>query len=108
MALLCTLANAESIAPVIRGTEATLTFGGAGIIIRPASGQGEAKEIARTKGGDCPEHWLNFLECIRTREKPNADVERSYQVQTAMNMGVLALREKKVVRFDAGREEIVV
>jgi len=105
--LMCTLANAEGIAPIIRGTEATLTFGGPGIILKPASGQGEMQEIPRAPGGDVAEHWLNFLACIRSGEPPYSDAERGYQVQTAMNMGILSLRERKLVRFDAEHERIV-
>ena len=105
--LMCTLANAEGIAPIVRGTEAALTFGGPGIILKPASGQGDVREIPRAAGGNIAEHWLNFLACIRTGDQPYSDVERGYQVQTAMNMGILSLRERKLVRFDAEQERIV-
>ncbi len=108
VSLTCTLANAEGIETVVRGTEATLTFGGPGILLKPADGKGDVKEIARTQGGNITEHWLNFLECIRTGGKPYSDAERGYQVQTAMNMGILSLREQKVARFDADKERIIV
>ncbi len=108
VSLTCTLANAEGIEPVIRGTEATLTFSGPGVLLKPASGQGDAREVPRQQGGDITEHWVNFLECIRTGEKPYSDAERGYQVQTAMSMGILSLREQKTARFDPEKERIIV
>ena len=52
-------------------------------------------------------HWKNFLDCVRTREKPVTDVEFGYRVQVALNMAMLSFLQKKVATFDLAKEEIV-
>ncbi|MFQ6131731.1 MAG: Gfo/Idh/MocA family protein [Armatimonadota bacterium] len=107
--LMCTLANAHGLPTVVRGVEGTMTFEGPGIMIRPPHGsKAEPRQIARERGGGVAEHWQNLLHCVRTREQPWSDVVMGYHVQTALNMGVLALRKRKVARFDAERERIIV
>ena len=107
--LMCTLANSVGLPTVIRGVEGTMTFDGPGLRIHPPEGSTKpVQDIAREQGGDLPEHWLNFLECIRTREQPFSDVQLGYWVQTAMCMGTIALREARIIRFDAQREKMIV
>jgi predicted dehydrogenase len=95
--------------PVIRGWEGTITFEGDKIVVRPQPGvEKPVKEITIEHGESMLDHWRNFLTCCRTREKPWSPIEElGYHVQTALQMGVLSLREGKVARFDREREEIV-
>ncbi len=46
---------------------------------------------------DLADNWLN---CMRSREKPVYDVMRGYQVMVAIRMGVDSYREGKVMFFD--------
>jgi len=106
--LMCTLANARGITTMVRGTEGTISFEGKGIVVYPAQGSKKQKqEIARTRPGSVLEHWRDFVRCVRTREQPRSDVDTALWVQTALIMGVLSLRERKLARFDAKRAEIV-
>jgi len=95
--------------PVIRGWDGTITFEGDSIVVRPQPGvQRPAREVRIERGESMLEHWRNFLNCCRTREKPWSPVEDlGYHVQTALQMGVLSLREKEVARFDREKEQIV-
>ncbi len=52
-------------------------------------------------------HMKNFLECIRTREKPRLDADTAYRAQVTISMGVMALRQGKVLYFDPDLEEVV-
>ena len=52
-------------------------------------------------------HWKNFIQCVRTREKPASDVEFGYQVQVALNMAMLSLLQKKVAQFDFAKKDII-
>ena len=45
-------------------------------------------------------HLSNWLECIRTRQKPNAPVEAAISADSAAHMGNIAYREDKVARWD--------
>lgn len=51
-------------------------------------------------------HMKNFLECIRTRERPRLDADTAYRAQVTISMGVMALRRGKVLYFDPDLEEV--
>jgi hypothetical protein len=52
-------------------------------------------------------HMANFLECVKTRKKPNLDADTAYRAQVAITMGVQSYREGKVLFFDPNKEEVV-
>jgi predicted dehydrogenase len=109
VAILGTQVNARGIETCVRGSEATLCFSGPGIQLFSADGKAEPiREVPREKPGDAREMWVNFLECVKSREKPWSDVRTQYYVQTAINMGELSLFEGKTAHFDAERERIVI
>jgi hypothetical protein len=49
-------------------------------------------------------HIANFLECVRSRRRPVADVEIGYRSVTACLVGVIAYRLGRKVRWDAKAE----
>lgn len=51
-------------------------------------------------------HMKNFLDCMKTREKPNLDADTAYRAQVTISMGVMALRQGKVLYFDPDLEEV--
>ena len=51
-------------------------------------------------------HMKNFLECMRTRQRPNLDADTAYRAQVTITMGVMALRQGKVLYFDPDLEEV--
>jgi hypothetical protein len=53
-------------------------------------------------------HWKNFIDCVRSREKPVSDVEFGFKVQVALNMAMLSYLHKKIAQFDFVKEEILV
>jgi len=105
--VLGTIANEWGIPTLIRGEDATMLFEGPGIIIQPQSGvKKERLEIKRERDGSDAEHMRNFIECIRTRQKPYSDIDLGYHVQTALIMGMLSFIHSKVAHFDAQTETI--
>jgi predicted dehydrogenase len=58
-----------------------------------------------TAGG--MEHMTNWLQCCRTRKKPNADIEAGYSHSVAVSMAIQAYQTGKRVTFDPTRHEIV-
>ena len=52
-------------------------------------------------------HVSNFLECCRTRQRPNADVLIGHRSAQASHLGNIAYMEKRRIDFDAQREEIL-
>lgn len=108
-----TLANAYVSEPAIRGDEGTITLQNPGewnagfdsLTLIPR--QGQAQVVPAGKMDPTALHWQNFLDCVRTRQKPVSSVEFGYHVTVALNMAMLSLLKDVVVRYDAAREEIV-
>ncbi|HIJ51657.1 MAG TPA: Gfo/Idh/MocA family oxidoreductase [Planctomycetes bacterium] len=95
--------------PVIRGWQGSLTIEKNEIVFIPA--QGSKKKLQRfgIKGGeDFVGYWQKFLDCCRSRKTDTlSPMDLAYHVQTALQMGMLGLRQGKVARFDKTREKIL-
>ena len=50
----------------------------------------------------------NWMECVRTRKTPNADIEAGYRHSVALCMTIAALHTGQRVTFDDKRQEVVV
>ena len=109
----CTLANNYPPEAAIRGDEGTLTLQNPGewnagfdsVTVVPM--KGESRVFPAGKLDPTPLHWQNFLQCVRTREKPVSDVEFGLHVQAALNMALLSFLKEKVARFDFKKQQIV-
>jgi predicted dehydrogenase len=96
--------------PVIRGWEGTLTIEGNEIVFVPAEGSTKkAQRFAIEHGEDFVGYWKKFLDCCRAgKPETLSTMDLAYHVQTALQMGMLALRAGKTARFDAENEKILV
>lgn len=105
--LSCTLGNDTGIPTVIRGFEGTITFENNNIVVTPQPGVDRPKKVDPIQRKESMVgFWRNFLSCCQSREKPWSDMELAYHVQVPLQMGVYALRERDVIKFDHVREEI--
>jgi len=95
--------------PVVRGWEGTLTVEGKEIAFYPAEGsEKKAQRFPIEHGEDLADHFQNLVDCCRERRQDtNSPMDLAFHVQTALQMGYLALREGKTARFDAEKETIV-
>ncbi len=69
------------------------------------------KVVASANTGADPStsaHVRNWMECIRSRKQPNANVKAGYQHSVALCMVIKALETGKKVTFDSKRQEVVV
>ena len=115
VAVLGTQANDYGIPDVVRGWDATVLFQAPGIVIQPAAESKKERREVAVQRGEAAEgsrdafenHWRDLLDCCRTRKQPQGNIDLAYHVQTVLQMGILSLRENKVARFDAEREEII-
>ena len=66
------------------------------------------KLIEESTGGgpDLAAHHQNFLDCIRTGSRPNADIEINHLSTTLCHLGNIATRTGRVVNFDPAKEQI--
>jgi predicted dehydrogenase len=51
-------------------------------------------------------HVRNFLDCVKSRERPIADVEEGHRVATACHLANISLLTGRKIRWDAEKEEI--
>jgi predicted dehydrogenase len=52
-------------------------------------------------------HMRNWMECVRSRKTPNADINAGYQHSTALCMTIAALHTGKRVTFDEEKQQVV-
>ncbi len=67
-------------------------------------------ETAADTGADnaTSANMKNWMECVRSRKTPNADVEAGYNHSVALCMTIAAIQTGQRVTFDDARQEIVV
>lgn len=66
------------------------------------------KKDARGEGpGTLESHVLNWMECIRSRKTPAADIRAGYDHSVALCMTIAALHSGKRVAFDESRQALV-
>ncbi|MDZ7374417.1 MAG: Gfo/Idh/MocA family oxidoreductase [candidate division KSB1 bacterium] len=96
------------------GTEGTLYVSRSGYWLYPEMREGEEDQrvgrmLAVQRGGSPMNepHVRNFLDCIRSRERPICDVEVGHYTTTAAHLGNIALWTAQRIVWDAEREQIV-
>ena len=116
------MANSQHIPGLIRGHGATLTmvehgrFEGFSPFITLKAEKQRGKFIvpeleAKFEGKDeikipvvdnptMPTHVGNFLDCMRSRQKPTLDVETAARAQVLISLAVMSYREGRVLYFD--------
>ncbi|MGH9763957.1 MAG: gfo/Idh/MocA family oxidoreductase, partial [Blastocatellia bacterium] len=52
-------------------------------------------------------HMRNWMECVRSRKTPNADIHAAYNHSVALCMTIAALHTGKRVTFDDAKQEVV-
>jgi predicted dehydrogenase len=52
-------------------------------------------------------HVKNFIECVRSRKKPAADVESGHKSTIIAHLGNIAFRTGRKIKWDAAKEEII-
>ncbi len=62
--------------------------------------EGNGKTTRPAPLGDSTHHMKNFFDCIRSREKPSADIEAGFGHAVASLMAEKSLLEKRAVRAD--------
>jgi predicted dehydrogenase len=123
LVLSSSMANSTHIPGLIRGHEATL------VMVEHGRFEGQTDSISVTaerpfrdefykkygtervvipvedKGPDA--HMKNFLECVRTRQKPVLDALTGYKAQVTISLGVQSYREGRVLYFDEQSQKVV-
>ena len=75
-------------------------------------GTGDARksmlEESTDPGSEQPEaHVRNFIDCVKSRKRPNADVEEGHLSAILCHLGNIATRLGRSLKWDADKEQIV-
>lgn len=108
--LISSLANDTPVAHHLRGHKATLEFTPTGFVIRPQRlYEKDVKEYVhkKTGGEDTELHLRNLLRAIRGLEPLKCDEMLGYYGVAACQFGILSLRQRKYMKWDAASERIV-
>jgi predicted dehydrogenase len=71
------------------------------------AGKGATPIVQKFPGDITLDHVKNFLDCCRTRKRPNADVWTGHRASQAMLLANQSYLEKRQIRFDGDREEVL-
>lgn len=76
------------------------------------SGEGGGRRAGKIRGVNkveqvpVPDHWLNWLQCLRSREAPVAPIEAGFQHSVACIMSVRSMDEGRRMTYDAERRDV--
>jgi predicted dehydrogenase len=93
----------------IFGTKGTLSLTRGGFHVKPEIGKAKEPlmEPLKADGTDLNiAHARNFLDCVKTRKKPNADVEEGHLSAVMCHLGNISTRLGRTLRWDAETERI--
>jgi predicted dehydrogenase len=88
------------------GTNGRLNIGRGGFTFTPA-GKGAQPESVKADRDLTVAHVENFLDCMKSRKLPYGDVVIGHRSAQASHLGNIAYVEKRRIRFDPVREEIL-
>jgi len=98
----------------IRGTQGTLYIHDSKLEVVPERGgqfqdskpRMEPIEVLRSEGNHTTAHARNFLDCIKSRKRPNADVEIGHRSTTFSLLANISLVTRSRLEWDAEKEVI--
>ena len=110
--LMNSLSNFTGIQTILRGTDGLIECGnldhmGPGIRIVPAAKGAKEIVVPWQGAGDTGRLWSNFLDCVKSRQRPFSPIDIAVRVQAPLNMGILSHRASKVATYDKEKQQIV-
>jgi len=84
---------------LFHGNKATLFVDRRGYRLVPEGKGGEPLEAKAISSGNA-NHWANFLECVRTRQRPISDIEKCFRSTSTCLLGNVALRSGERLDWD--------
>ena len=89
------------------GSKGTLYCDRSGFKVIPIKGSGLEEMYVKSTGGGNDAHWKNFLDCVKSRQKPISDIEICHKSTTTCLLANVALRSKLRLDWDPATEKLV-
>lgn len=97
----------------LRGTKGTMKLDRERLVVYPEAGAGfsragDAKHsiLLESKGDGTATHIRNFLDCVKSRKTPTADIRVAVEAARAAHIGNLALKQERKVRWNAQQAKL--
>ena len=88
---------------LFHGSKGTLFVDRSGYKLVPERGATLEEVEVKSSNNSNMAHWANFLECVKTRQKPVSDIEVCQRSTTTCLLGNVALLSKMRIDWDARR-----
>src|SRR3954452_3030956 len=88
------------------GTEGRVAITRGGFTFTP-KGRNPQPTVVKAEGSLDKHHVNNFLDCMKSRKKPNGDVLIGHRAAQASHLANIAWVQKRRIRFEPEREEIL-
>jgi|CXWL01.1.fsa_nt_gi predicted dehydrogenase len=67
----------------------------------------DGKELPKEESAPPPDHWRDFVDCVKTRSKPRADLISVAQTTVVCHLSNAALYSGEMVKWDEKKHDIV-
>jgi len=106
--VLCSsMANRTGVDEGIHGHEANIRFEGDGFTVSPEEEFKNERPQIHVGSRERSDHMHNFLECCRSRQKPNCDADLAFKTMVAIALGVESYRKRRMMMWDAEKMKAV-
>ena len=96
------------------GTDGTLVIDRAGFRVIPEEREFQKKLVDRTAAmqmaivnNSLESHIRNFLDCVKSRQRPLSDIEVGHRATTTCHLGNMAYRSKERIVWDAANQRLL-
>jgi predicted dehydrogenase len=102
----------KSVTLDVYGSKGMMTLTRGGFQVTPEkTGSGKEKapamDAVQMKGNDLnAAHARNFLDCVKSRKRPNADVEEGHRSAVMCHLGNISTRLGRSLKWDAAKEQV--
>jgi predicted dehydrogenase len=98
--------SAFSMAVTFHGSRGTLYVDRARYKVTPEKGSDLAPSEMRRVSDPHPLHWTNFLDCVKTRQRPNSDIETCFRSSAACLLANAAYRGNERLDWDDSTQTV--
>ena len=92
---------------MFHGTEGTLFVNRSYYQTWPEKGSDLEPVTVKATGSSNMAHWANFLQCVKTREKPISDIENCYRISATCILGNISYRSRLRLEWDDSRGTVL-
>jgi predicted dehydrogenase len=107
-------ASAKGYGIEFHGTEATLFIDRSGFAVYPEKKRQGKEEVDRSPSMQMEsvndshrDHVRNFLDCVKSRQRPISDIEVGHRSTSVCLLGNVALRSRQRLEWDVARQELL-